>query len=126
MYIVIGNLGSANTFDMHLDALQIEYKPYATPYADGDMGEGYAWTGTAHASTSTRAYESGLRTGRQLIAELWQSWQTDTAETFRDIDYDTDPVERTVRIVGISEAVAQPADSNEWGDSVITINLVEV
>lgn len=67
-----------------------------------------------------------LRTGRQLITELWDAWQNDTAETFRDIDYDDAPVERTVRIVGISEAVAQPADSAEWGDSIITLKLVEV
>jgi hypothetical protein len=38
-----------------LDGLQVEKKAYSTPYCDGSMGTGYAWTGTAHASTSTRA-----------------------------------------------------------------------
>lgn len=66
------------------------------------------------------------RTGRQLIAELWSAWETDTPLTFRDIDYDDDPTERTVRIVGIAEHTAQPADRNMWGDSLITLNLVEV
>ena len=33
---------------------QIELRNFPTPYADGDMGDGHAWTGTAHASTSTR------------------------------------------------------------------------
>lgn len=33
---------------------QIEQRNFATPYIDGDMGDGHAWTGTAHASTSTR------------------------------------------------------------------------
>lgn len=33
---------------------QLEQKPYATPYADGSLGQGHAWTGAAHASTSTR------------------------------------------------------------------------
>ncbi len=66
------------------------------------------------------------RTGRQLIDELWQSWETDTPIPFRDIDYDADPTERTVRIVGIQEHVALPADANNWGDSMITLNLVEV
>ncbi len=66
------------------------------------------------------------RTGRQLIDELWAAWETDTVVTFRDIDHDTDPVDRTVRIVGITEVVEQPADSGEWGDSLITMNLVEV
>lgn len=66
------------------------------------------------------------RTGRQLISDLWTAWQTDTPLTFRDIDYDDVPVQRTVRIVGINEAVEQPADSGRWGDSTITLNLVEV
>jgi hypothetical protein len=34
---------------------QIEKKPYATPYADGSMGAGYAWTGPVNGSASTRA-----------------------------------------------------------------------
>lgn len=66
------------------------------------------------------------KTGRELIEDLWAAWESDTPMTFRDIDYDADPVQRTVRIVGISEAVAQPADANHWGHSTITLNLVEV
>jgi len=34
--------------------LQIEQKAYATTYCDGSLGTGYAWSGTAHASASTR------------------------------------------------------------------------
>lgn len=37
------------------DAAQVEEKPHTTSYADGSLGAGYAWTGTAHASTSTRS-----------------------------------------------------------------------
>lgn len=33
---------------------QFEPKPYATPFAHGDMGEGYSWTGTPHNSISIR------------------------------------------------------------------------
>lgn len=66
------------------------------------------------------------RTGRELIEDLWQAWETDTPMTFRDIDYDTDPVQRTVRIVGIQENATQPFDHGQWGDSLITLNLVEV
>ena len=33
---------------------QIEQRAFPTPYCDGAMGDGHAWTGTAHASTSTR------------------------------------------------------------------------
>lgn len=38
-----------------LDGAQYEEKPYATPYCDGSLGEGFAWTGTPHGSASTRA-----------------------------------------------------------------------
>lgn len=41
-----------------IDNVQFEAKPYATPYADGSLGSGYAWTGTPHASSSTRAAAS--------------------------------------------------------------------
>lgn len=37
-----------------LDAGQVEQKRFATTFADGSLGSGYAWTGTAHASTSVR------------------------------------------------------------------------
>lgn len=41
-------------FSIYIDAAQLEQKSYATTYADGSLGPGYAWTGTVHASTSTR------------------------------------------------------------------------
>jgi len=44
-----------NTQYAYLDAVQVEEKAFATTYCDGDQGYGYAWTGTAHLSTSTRA-----------------------------------------------------------------------
>lgn len=37
---------------------QFEPKDYATPYADGSLGPGHAWTGVAHASASTRGHSS--------------------------------------------------------------------
>ena len=40
------------------DGAQVEAKSYATSYCDGTLGTGYAWTGTAHNSTSTRAASS--------------------------------------------------------------------
>jgi hypothetical protein len=36
------------------DGVQLEKKAYATSYCDGSLGDGYSWSGTAHASTSTR------------------------------------------------------------------------
>ncbi len=39
---------------VYIDGLQLEEKAYATTYVDGSLGTGYAWTGTANESTSTR------------------------------------------------------------------------
>jgi hypothetical protein len=46
--------GATEGDEIHTDAWQVEQKAYATPYCDGSLGQGHAWTGTAHASTSTR------------------------------------------------------------------------
>lgn len=45
------------TFDLYVDGVQLEKSPNASAYFDGSFGSdfGYAWTGTAHDSTSTRA-----------------------------------------------------------------------
>lgn len=66
------------------------------------------------------------RTGRELIAGLWSAWEAGTPLAFRDQDFDADPVERAVRIVGISESVPAPADAGRWGDAVVALQLVEV
>ncbi len=66
------------------------------------------------------------RSGRQLIADLWLAWKDGTTLPFRDIDYDAEPTERRVRIVGIKEEVARPADAGEIGDAMIQLTLVEV
>lgn len=39
---------------VYVDGVQLEEKAYATTYADGTLGTGYAWSGTAHESTSER------------------------------------------------------------------------
>lgn len=45
----------ASTFgNVYIDEAQCEQKAYATPYCDGSLGAGYSWSGTAHASTSSR------------------------------------------------------------------------
>lgn len=46
---------SGTSITIYVDALQIESGSTMTSYLDGDMGDGYAWSGTYHASTSTRA-----------------------------------------------------------------------
>lgn len=51
LYIYITN-GMRGT---RFDAVQVEAKPYATPYCDGSLGSGHAWTGEPHNSVSTRS-----------------------------------------------------------------------
>ncbi len=43
---------------MYVDGMQLEEKTYATSYADGTLGTGYAWTDTGHESTSTRTADT--------------------------------------------------------------------
>ena len=86
------------------------------------------WQLTVQAEDQVVDREGGTltRTGRQQIAELWNHWQQATPLPFRDLDYDDDPVERQVRIVGISEAVPAPHQAGLWGQSSITLTLVAV
>jgi hypothetical protein len=48
-------VSTAAASDYYLDALQLESGAVATSYTDGSRGTGYAWTGTANQSASTRA-----------------------------------------------------------------------
>ena len=64
------------------------------------------WTFTVQAEDRVidRNGQTLTRTGRQQITELWKHWQNGTTIPFRDLDYDSDPTDRTVRIVGITES----------------------
>jgi hypothetical protein len=52
------------------DSVQIEQNSKATAYLDGSLGLGYAWTGTANASTSTRVYGSTVMTELTILDNL--------------------------------------------------------
>lgn len=52
--IYIDNLDSAGVSSVWYDAIQAEKKAYATAYCDGSL-PGHTWSGTAHASSSSRA-----------------------------------------------------------------------
>lgn len=54
--IVVDKNDNASTAKFYVDGLQVEAKAYATTYTDGDQepASDYAWSGIAHASTSTR------------------------------------------------------------------------
>ena len=86
------NTQSDGASNIWLDACQIELKAYATPYCDGSLGgysaagvpdgSGHAWTGTAHASTSTRAAAMlSYLTAGNIDANKWtaSAWVNPTA-----------------------------------------------
>ncbi len=54
--------GAVADAEYALTAIQVEAAPTLSTYIDGDLGPGYAWTGTPHASASTR--EAGSLLGR--------------------------------------------------------------
>jgi uncharacterized protein (DUF2147 family) len=56
-YITLTSAASSG-FVMLVDGLQLEQKAYPTPYCDGSLGTGHSWSGTAHASTSSRTAAS--------------------------------------------------------------------
>jgi hypothetical protein len=86
----------------------------------------WQFTVTAQDQVIDRDGSQLTRTGRQLIAELWAAWQQGATLPFRDIDFDDDPVQRRVRIIGIREVVPVPANAGRWGQSAVALTLVEV
>lgn len=66
------------------------------------------------------------RTGRQQVNDLWGAWSTGATVTFKDLDFDDTAVTYNARVVGISEEIARPQDQGRWGDSVVTLTLVEI
>jgi hypothetical protein len=78
-YIMID--GSAPTVGrfFYVDAFQAEAKAYPTPYCDGSLGLGHAWTDGAHASTSTRVaaelnYDDDVTTLIQSTGSFFGWW----------------------------------------------------
>ncbi|MDQ3413202.1 MAG: hypothetical protein M3509_13905, partial [Chloroflexota bacterium] len=64
--------------------------------------------------------------GRAQIDALWSAWREQATVSFRDVDYDTTPVERTVRVLDVAEAAPKASDGGRWGDGVVTLRLGEV
>jgi hypothetical protein len=65
-----------------------------------------------------------LRSGPEIVADLWQAWEQGTTIPFRDIDYDPDPTERQVRVIGLTEQI--PTPSSTIGASQLTVTLLEM
>jgi hypothetical protein len=79
---VLFGTSAAATFVAYIDGVQVEQSTYPTPYCDGSLNPigstAHAWTGTAHASTSTRTaaalyYSVGNVNPREgtIIAWVW-------------------------------------------------------
>jgi FlaG/FlaF family flagellin (archaellin) len=66
------------------------------------------------------------KTGRQQIADLWSAWSANQTIALKDIDYDSDPVTRQVRVVDIEETVTRSSDASRWGEASVRLGLVEV
>ena len=84
------------------------------------------WHMAAIARDRLAERDGGLhaRTPEAIVAGLWTAWENGVTIAFRDIDYDADPTERRVRIVGLSETRPTPAQPGP-ASGVITITLVE-
>ena len=73
---------------VYYDAVQLEQKPYATGYCDGDQGPGYSWYGIPHKDTGAREgtlahmSSAGVINGRAGSVNIW--WQPEHAS---DVDY---------------------------------------
>lgn len=65
------------------------------------------------------------RDGRQLAADLWTAWRADAPLPFRDLDHDATGRTDQVRIAAIAEDLPQPADAGRWGDSLVSLTLVD-
>ena len=90
----IFNTAGDGAAQIWVDACQIEMSAYATPYCDGSLGgysaagvpdgSGHAWTGAAHASTSTRAAATlSYPTGGNITPDKWtvMAWVQPVAQT---------------------------------------------
>ena len=129
-----GNAATSRWLQLKIDwSSVVDWAPVLTSvWAEYELLDAPArrrrWSFKVHARDATveRAGGKHPRTGRQLAADLWTAWQNGATIPFKDVDHDADPVTRQVRIVGISEAIPKPADAARWGDSVVSLTLVEV
>lgn len=65
-------------------------------------------------------------TGRQQAAGPWAAWQAGTVLSFKDIDHAATGLVHAVRIESLAESVPVPAAAERWGDSMLTLTLVEL
>lgn len=105
-----------------LAALWAEYRP-----AEPGLRR-RAWQFDLLAADQTPRRDGALdgRPGGTISADLWSAWESGATLAYRDLDYDRNPVARTVRIVALDESIAAPADAGRWGESKVRVKLIEV
>ena len=64
--------------------------------------------------------------GREQIDALFAAWRDQSTVSFRDVDYDAEPVVRTVRVLDIEQTEPKASDAGRWGDGVVTVTLAEL
>ena len=86
------------------------------------------WRFKVHARDGAVGRDGQLvpRTGRELAADLWSAWQAGQTVAFRDLDFDATATTYQARITGISEEIPKPSGAATWGESVVSLVLVEV
>jgi hypothetical protein len=86
------------------------------------------WSFSVHARDAVvqRDGSASTRTGRELAADLWESWEEGATTLFRDVDFDLTGTIYQVRITGINEELPKPSAVGDSTASVIGLTLVEV
>jgi serine/threonine-protein kinase len=135
-----------------IDCVQLEQKPYATTYCDGDQGRGYYWNGTPHQSTSKRMatvvslddYISLISGKKQLsfrvVARMPYNADATWPSAFDNTLFDARGMDNNDRITLLYRAnvdqfwvyingtysitsVAQKFSAGDWIDFVVTLDF---
>jgi len=138
--------------EFYVDCAQVEESAYATSYLDGSLGTGYAWSGAAHNSTSTRTETIvdldalvGLISGNntmsfRCVAQMPYDADADWP-TVTNYIYDARGADNNNRIIlgyqatddvfvvyvnggyRITNGSVQTFDAGDWVDIVVTIDF---
>lgn len=105
-----------------LAALWAEYRPLEVP----KRRRHWVFDILAADDVTARNGAHSPRNGAAIAADLWAAWESGATLAFRDLDYDLAPVTYAVRIVGLDEQIAAPADAGRWAESRLRLRLVAV
>lgn len=94
------------------EGVQLEQAAHLSTYIDGSLGPGYAWSGAAHASTSTRTSGTKILSNkaRLNVTELQVGVVT--------------PSSASARPLVVRGAASQSANLQEWQDSAGALRVI--